>query len=240
MTDGARRILGSAKRSLWRKWSESILVRDPGAPLETVAPRIAVAIACISSDTLAQRHAVPVPDFVEATRFFDRLRSGHLFFVAHAGEQAVHGSWLGFESWDLEDIGVKIQLSPEEAYIYDAYTAPAFRSHHLFQAVIGVCLKLARDRGVRRVYARVSNRNRPSLKAFETVEFQRPIELLSLQLLGGLGVYVARSRGNAGPLLETLVLRSAQMRPGILVWRTRERSGIRVNRAGSNAQGARV
>lgn len=240
MTDGARNVLASAKRSLWRKWSESILVRDPSAPLEVVTPRIAVAIACISSDTLAQRQETPVPDFVEATRFFDRLRSGHLFFVAHVGEQAVHGSWLGFESWDLEDIGVKIRLNHEEAFIYDAYTAPAFRSHHLFQAVMGVCLKFARDRGVRRVYARVSNRNRPSLKAFEGVGFQRPIELLSLQLLRGVAVYVARSRGNTGPLLEALVLRSTQMKPGILLWRTRERSGIRVNRAGSNAHRAAI
>ncbi|MGQ0549364.1 MAG: GNAT family N-acetyltransferase [Armatimonadota bacterium] len=238
MIDEAREVLAGAKRSLWRKWSESILVRDPGAPLQEVSPRIAIAIGCISSATLGESQAPPVPDFVDTARFFERLRNGHLCFVARVGERMIHGSWLGFGSWDLEDIGVKIRLNHEEAYIYDAYTAPEFRSSHVFQAVMGTCLKYARERGVRRVYARVSNRNRPSLKAFETVEFQRPIELLSLQLLGGLGVYVARSRGNAGPLLETLILRSAQMRPGILVWRTRERLGIWVNRAGSNSQGS--
>ncbi len=231
LMDNSLRLLASARRAVWRTRSEAVLVRDPEVPIREVSPRIAVSISSVSLDTVATISTDEILDFVDTVTFLKRLRKGHMWFVARSGEHIIHGSWLGFGMWDLADIGVRIQLNRTEAYLYDCYTAPAYRGNRAFPAVLGACLRFARDRGYRRVYARVGNHNQQSLKAFEVVGFERAIDLLSLRLLRRVGVYVARASIASGPLLETLVLHSARMSPGFLVWRTHERSGIRVNLA---------
>lgn len=221
MTDAKPQVLDQVGRMLWHKTSQTILGRDLSRPIPTVSPRMEVSISQTSPggerwDFAAWNLASNVEQV-----FTERLRRGHVCFAAWAGGEFAHHCWLGFGPWTLGDIGITIELSAVEAYLYDAYTVPRFRGNGIYPAVVAVLLAFAGSQGHRVVYARANKHNMDAIGSLGRVGFGEAANLTFYRVLGGVGLSVVEADMTWDAPGGSLISRSTRTRPGIFVWRFR-------------------
>ncbi len=212
---------------VWHRQDEVILARDATQASSPVAAGADISIAAIASAGLGVLPEV-LPGAASQEVFANRLRKGHVCFLARAGGEVVHYTWLGFGQWSFPDIGVQIPLSETEAYLYDGYTAPAWRGRRIYPATAAVLLRHAAAGGIGRVFARVARRNPAGIAGLERVGFRGIMGVTSVRLLGVLGIYRASSVDREDGV-GLLISRGARMRPGLLMWNGRGQSGVRLN-----------
>ncbi|MGH2404610.1 MAG: GNAT family N-acetyltransferase [bacterium] len=214
--------------ALWHRQDEIILAFHTAAAIPSIAPGADVSISAATPDDHAATPEGLPPD-ASRRLFAERLLRGHVCFLARVGGEVVHYTWLGFGPWKFPDIGVEIPLSGAEAYLYDGYTMPRWRGRKIYPATAAVLLHHAQERGIRHVFARVARRNPAGIAGLERVGFRGTLGVTSMRLFGVLGIYRAWGDANLEDGVGLLVSRRARMRPGLLVWNGRGRSGFRLN-----------
>ena len=60
---------------------------------------------------------------------FRRLEKGHQCFIVWHEQQIIHAAWAVTGRATIEYLSREIALPPDEVYVYDAFTAPAFRGY---------------------------------------------------------------------------------------------------------------
>lgn len=101
-----------------------------------------------------------------------RIREGQVCAVVRHGHEVIAYCWLtGQPEW-VAEIGRLVVPGPDEVYLYDAFTVPAWRGRGLFQAMLMRLLEYARAQGKRRALIFVLNRNRASRRAIERTGFE--------------------------------------------------------------------
>jgi hypothetical protein len=82
----------------------------------------------------------------------DRLANSHWCVVGVCDGVVVHAAWAGIGTFKAHWFDRWFRLQPGDAYLYGAYTVPAFRGLRIHPASAIERLRQARDRGLRRVY----------------------------------------------------------------------------------------
>jgi GNAT superfamily N-acetyltransferase len=113
-----------------------------------------------------------------------RLRAGQVCAVGRAPGEVVGYCWLTTSPAWVEEIARFVVPGPGEAYLYDAYTAPAWRGRGLFPAALAVLLAHGRARGLRRALIFVLDGNRASVRAIERAGFQAFQVVTRLEVCG--------------------------------------------------------
>lgn len=101
--------------------------------------------------------------------FQDRLSRGDIFFVARAGNQIVHQTWISFEDKRVPLLNKKIVLKEREAYLYQGYTALEYRGRHIFTAVVGKVLRHLKAQGYKKIIFLVDLKAPESKRACQRV-----------------------------------------------------------------------
>ena len=101
--------------------------------------------------------------------FQDRLSRGDIFFVARAGNQIVHQTWISFEDKWMPLLNKKIVLEEREAYLYQVYTASEYRGRHILTAVISKVLRHLKAQGYKRLFFLVDLKAHQSTRAYEII-----------------------------------------------------------------------
>ena len=101
--------------------------------------------------------------------FQDRLSRGDIFFVARAGNQIVHQTWVSFEDKWVSLLNKKIVLEEREAYLYQVYTALEYRGRHIFTAVVGKVLRYLKAQGYKKIIFLVDLKAPKSKRAYQRV-----------------------------------------------------------------------
>ena len=101
--------------------------------------------------------------------FQDRLLRGDIFFIARAGNQIVHQTWISFEDKWVPLLNKKIVLKEREAYLYQVYTASEYRGKNVLPAVISKVLRYLKTQGYKRLFFLVDLKAHESKRAYQRI-----------------------------------------------------------------------
>ena len=139
-----------------------------------------------------------------------RMREGQVCAVVRHGSEVIAYCWLTDQPEWVAEIGRLVVPRPHEVYLYDAFTAPAWRGRGLFQAMLMRLLAYARAQGRRRALIFVLNRNRASRRAIERTGFELFQAVSRVKVWGLKRLWFRGPR--AGRQSVTLVVRDAMAR----------------------------
>lgn len=112
-----------------------------------------------------------------------RFAAGSRCFVARVeGEVAAYG-WVSQGVEQIGELERSLHMRPDEAYIWDCATLPAFRRKGLYTALLGYIAATLREEGVRRLWIGTSLQNRPSLQGMAAAGFRPVIKVLFVRIL---------------------------------------------------------
>jgi GNAT superfamily N-acetyltransferase len=113
-----------------------------------------------------------------------RFREGQACAVARAGTDVVAYCWLTGAPVAVAEIDRLLIPGPDEVYLYEAFTSPAWRGRGLFQALLLRLQHFARARGRRRALIFVLASNVPSWRAIEGAGFRMFQAVTKVEVLG--------------------------------------------------------
>jgi len=122
-----------------------------------------------------------------------RLSRGHLCFAAWHDRQIVHAAWGATERAPIEYLSHEIELSPDEVFIFDSFTAPASRGRNLSPLRAVVMGRHYHEQGYRRVLTAVHPENRVGFRPLLKVG-TRPVGLIGYVGIGPLRWHFCRGR----------------------------------------------
>ena len=122
-----------------------------------------------------------------------RLSRGYLCFAAWHGEQILHAAWGATQRAPIDYLAYEIDLSPDEVFIFDAFTAAAARGRNLSPLRAVLMGRHYYDRGYRRVLTAVHPENRVGFRPLEKVG-TRPVGLIGYVGIGPLRWRFCRGR----------------------------------------------
>lgn len=95
--------------------------------------------------------------------FMRRLAAGHWCFATRQGGRVVSASWLARGVYPIDFLGRSLPLAPDEASVYDLYTAPDQRRRGATDARAVALMRAAHQAGYRRLLAAVLPENEAGL-----------------------------------------------------------------------------
>jgi len=101
----------------------------------------------------------------------ERFERGERCFVALHRGRPVSYIWGARGSVGVEEIAMAVRPDPSEAYLYDAFTQPAWRGKNLYPAVLRRALEHGRGLGLRRSMIFVGADNTASRRGVEKAGF---------------------------------------------------------------------
>jgi RimJ/RimL family protein N-acetyltransferase len=113
-----------------------------------------------------------------------RFAEGQFCAVAQAGTDVVAYCWLTGAPVAVAEINRVLIPGPDEVYLYEAYTSPAWRGRGLFQALLLRLQQYAHDQGRRRALIFVLASNVPSWRAIERAGFEMFQAVTKIEVLG--------------------------------------------------------
>jgi len=103
--------------------------------------------------------------------FFGRLEAGNLCFAARQAGRIVSVTWIATGRAQLST--GELVLQDREVFLYDSFTDPALRGHHIQMTVLAALLEHARAAGHRCAVVMIEPANRPSIRSRERSGFRR-------------------------------------------------------------------
>lgn len=116
-------------------------------------------------------HPAAVNDYLMLRRqadrgeILERFGQGHRCIIARHEGDIVHACWVGYGRVRIDYLSVEIRLGSDEAYVYDAYTAPEWRGRNLTMLRRAFLSRHMSISGIRKLIAVVVPENRPAVKA---------------------------------------------------------------------------
>jgi GNAT superfamily N-acetyltransferase len=101
-----------------------------------------------------------------------RFADGHACAVARQNAVIVAYCWLASTPVPVSEINHVVVPGPDDVYLYDAFTAPAWRGRRLFPALLSRLLAFASAQGRKRALIFADSRNTPSCRAIERAGFE--------------------------------------------------------------------
>ena len=131
-------------------------------PIADFAPRLPVDVAMLAQDELDD-YLVFRPGTTRR-EIAGRLRSGHMCFVARHEGRIVAAAWIAMQPVWVPFLGCRIDVTPDEAHVYDKFTLPAYRGHGIANVVRAHHLRHMQRAGLRRATGAVLPENVSSLR----------------------------------------------------------------------------
>jgi GNAT superfamily N-acetyltransferase len=131
-------------------------------------------------DALSISRAMAVP----TAQVERRLALGKRCYVAEAAGQVVSYGWLSFRQEEIPELERVVHPGPDEAYIWDCFTLPAYRGKGLLRAVLRSMEADLRWFAFRRAWAAILADNRSSQHAFRKAGFTHVVDAVYLRVLG--------------------------------------------------------
>jgi GNAT superfamily N-acetyltransferase len=134
---------------------------------------------------LAQRDDIPkLRKFKElaGTNAEERLKAGHLCFVAEKNGDIVSYTWVCFNEAFIEELDRRILIRFDSAYRYNDYTVPKFRGMGILPTVLMTASDYLFQHGIREIYDLVASNNLPSLRVYRKIGSRKMGEVTFIKL----------------------------------------------------------
>lgn len=106
------------------------------------------------------------------TRVMERAERGDSCFAIRIDGAMAHAGWIATERAWVEYLHRHLLLGRRDIYIYDSYTAPELRQHHLTEARNGYVSEYYRSKGYRRSVGLVAIENKPGLAVVRALGYR--------------------------------------------------------------------
>jgi len=153
----------------YRRLQFVIVARSLLEPLPDLQPKIALEIREFKHADVELVRQIHRPS--EARALARRLAHGHVGFLALYEGQPVGYAWACTQI-DPALERVHLALEPDDVFLTDAYTVPAYRGQGVQKALKSVRLQRFRDLGYHRALAIIEACNYPSLASWQKVGAQ--------------------------------------------------------------------
>ena len=140
-------------------------------PVAAAGCEVPITISRLRMDEVEQYAAFRAG--VDLTEIRSRLEQGHQCWVACRQGAMVHAIWVATGSAWIRYLDCEIRLAPDEAYIYESYTAPAVRRLNVSAARADVMMRYFRDRSFIRLLALVMPENPAGIRATISAGYRR-------------------------------------------------------------------
>ncbi len=169
--------------ALLRIYRRLILREQPlSQSVPDLAPRVPVCVSLLATSEIDDYMAFrPGQSPAEIWR---RLDEGQQCFAVWHDRRIIHAAWGVTERAAIAYLSTELPLGPDEVYVHDAFTSPAFRGLGASPARLREMVRYYRDRGYRSLLGAVSPENQPSLKLSEKIGGYRHIGLIGYIGLG--------------------------------------------------------
>jgi GNAT superfamily N-acetyltransferase len=147
-----------------------------GALPPAVTPRVAATyrrVAAESAPLLARAMGLDGPAPV-----LERFADGKRCYAASVGSALAAYGWVSFSEEGIGELGVRLHLGPDEAYIWDCATLPAYRGQRLYPALLSFIIGDLRAERLRRLWIGASHENQPSQRGMALAGFQPIVDIL--------------------------------------------------------------
>jgi GNAT superfamily N-acetyltransferase len=149
-----------------------VLLERPVSPaVPRIQTRTSMRVNLLGPDELTAYLAFRPDQSGEGIR--RRLKEGHVCFAVWHEARIVHAAWVAVGRAPIEYLARDLSLGPDEVFVFDAFTAPAFRGHGaspLRALAVGQHFGV---RGYRRVLTAVHPENRTGFRPLEKVGSRR-------------------------------------------------------------------
>jgi ribosomal protein S18 acetylase RimI-like enzyme len=149
----------------------------------------------------------------EVEKRFDR---GARCFAAWSNSDLVSYGWVSPGSECIGELEREIHLAPDEGYIWDCLTLPAYRGRGLYTTILRLIVNALSEQGFRRIWIGSAVSNRPSIRGFVAAGFRPVLRVVYLRVGGFSFLYSRRFRGAQAEVAE--MARRALAAPGERRW----------------------
>lgn len=176
-----------AHRRLWSFQKGVLWVLDFSAPdragisfAEPILPRIGARFEeTDESNAEAMAQAMGLSNPGQIMRRWSLNRRS--FAARVEGGIAAYG-WVSRGAECVGEMGRQIYLKPDEAYVWDCYTLPAYRRRRLYSALLSHMNTTLADEGIRRIWIGSNLENRPSLRGFVNVGYRPAAQMTHFRI----------------------------------------------------------
>ena len=164
-------------RRLWfrslsraRIYRRLILVERPlSEPVSNISPRVPVTVKVLAGSEIGAYMALrPQQHLAEIQR---RLDEGHWCFAVWNDQRIIHVAWAAAQHAKIEYLSREMELAPDQVYVYDIFTAPAFRRSGAASIRSVEMMRYFRELGYQRLLGAVSPDDRSTFR--QTVGYRR-------------------------------------------------------------------
>lgn len=110
----------------------------------------------------------PEADRAEILR---RLEAGHQCFAVWKGDRIINAGWVGKGRCWVEYLDLEIELAPGTGYLYEVFTAEAYRGHRVSSERFAYQSRVLAGQGCRRTIAAIWPENRAVAKSAARATF---------------------------------------------------------------------
>jgi RimJ/RimL family protein N-acetyltransferase len=153
--------------------------------LDEPVPQIAARVAAVFRrlEPAGPLALLTTLDGEAAAEFGRRLASGRRCYAAWVGEELAAYGWVSFDHEYVGELNLRLRLLPDEAYIWDCVTLPAFRRNGLYSALLDQIADQLRREGLRRLWIGADLANLPSQRGIARAGFRHAADLLIERVL---------------------------------------------------------
>ena len=175
----------------------TLFVYDLFHPSESALPGDVSARAALPGDARALQEAMEASGLYAPDTVATRLREGRRPYLLETDDLIASYGWIAVTAEPIGDLGISFRLAPDEAYIYDCATRPAYRGRGYYPALLRMMIRDLRREGRRHVWIATAPGNVPSQRGIVRAGFgkvadvnmkRRPDGALEPELYGVPGV----------------------------------------------------
>ncbi len=157
-----------------------LLERSLAQPIPDHTPRLPVAFDVLPRSA-ADAYAAFRPH-AAGHGIVDRWDAGHLCFVARDGDRIVSACWVAMRNAWTDYLGCGVDLTPGDAYLFDAFTLPAYRGHGIALALCMQQLRHLAQAGRRRAIRATVPENAPAVAMHTRAGFRPAGTIVRLRI----------------------------------------------------------
>lgn len=153
-------------------------------------------ITPLAPATIFHADSQSAPELAEAmgddalAEVLKRFEKGSRCYAARVdGKLAAYG-WVSFEDEFIGELNLRLRLLPNEAYIWNCVTLPAFRQKRLYSALLTYIIEELRKENLSRVWIGADIENIPSQRGIARAGFTHVADLVVARVLALRQVWV--------------------------------------------------
>jgi len=153
-------------------WTMNLL-EQPARPAPTLPARFG-RVGLEAAAELAQAMTRDGPGLVRR-----RLEGGRRCYAARIEDRLAAYGWVSFGEEEVGELGLRLRLLPDEAYIWDCATLPDYQRRGLYAALLSHIILALRNEGLRALWIGADIANGPSQAGIARAGFTAVADLVA-------------------------------------------------------------